>query len=102
MFKPKRKKLTVSATPETTRPEKPFVQVEGKLTEAQLEAIADGLMKLTTLYISLKEELIFKQEREKLTTTATPEKTRSEKPLVKLSEAQLEAIAAGGPETSPK
>ncbi len=37
MFKPKLKLL---ATPEKTRQEKPFVQVEGKLTEAQLEAIA--------------------------------------------------------------
>ena len=100
MFKPKRKKLTVSATPETTRLEKPFVQVEGKLTEGQLEAIADGLMKLTTLYISLKEELIFKQEREKLTNTATPAKNRPGKTFFQIEEeltkAQLEAIAAGG------
>ena len=40
MFKQKREKLTTTATPEKTRPEKPFFQVEGELTEAQLEAIA--------------------------------------------------------------
>ena len=39
MFQPKRSKLTTSITPENIRPEKPFVQAEGKLTEAQLEAI---------------------------------------------------------------
>ncbi len=39
MFTPKLKLL---ATPEKTRPAKPFVQVEGKLTEEQLEAIAGG------------------------------------------------------------
>ncbi len=40
MFKLKREKLTTTATPEKTRPEKPFFQVEGELTEAQLEVIA--------------------------------------------------------------
>ena len=35
MFKPKSEKFTATVTPE-----KPFVRVEGKLTEAQLEAIA--------------------------------------------------------------
>ncbi len=39
MFKPKLKLLT-TATPEKPSQEKPFVQVEGELTEAQLEAIA--------------------------------------------------------------
>ena len=42
MFKPKRSKFTIPVMPEKARPEKPFVQVEGKLTEAQLEAIAGG------------------------------------------------------------
>ncbi len=37
-----------------------------------------------------------KQKRSKFTTTATPEKTCPEKPLVELTEAQLEAIAGGG------
>ncbi len=36
-----------------------------------------------------------KQKRSKFTTTATPEKTCPEKPLVELTEAQLEAIAGG-------
>ena len=40
MFKPKREKLTITATAEKLRPQKPLVQVEGELTEAQLEAIA--------------------------------------------------------------
>ena len=80
MSKPKR--LAADTTPEKSRPDKPFVQVEGELTEAQLdaiagsqpsffvsgvvseaqlEAIADGLMKLTTLYTNFKEVLISKQ-----------------------------------------
>ncbi|MDJ0589127.1 MAG: hypothetical protein QNJ72_03910 [Pleurocapsa sp. MO_226.B13] len=42
MFKPKREKLTTTATPEKLRPQKPFFQVGGELTEAQLEMIAAG------------------------------------------------------------
>ena len=42
MSKQKRSKLTTSVTPKNTRQEKPFVQLEGKLTQAQLEAIAGG------------------------------------------------------------
>ena len=42
MFKPKLEKLTVTTTSEKPRQHKPFVQVEGKLTEAQLEALAAG------------------------------------------------------------
>ncbi|MDJ0589132.1 MAG: hypothetical protein QNJ72_03935 [Pleurocapsa sp. MO_226.B13] len=41
MFKQKPEKPTAT-TPEKTRQQKPFVQVEGKLTQAQLEAIAGG------------------------------------------------------------
>ena len=70
-----------------------------KLTEEQLEAIADGLMKLTTLYTSFKEELMFKQKL-KLLATTTPKKTGRQKPFVQvereLTEEQLEAIAAAG------
>ncbi len=43
---------------------------------------------------------MFKQKREKLTTTATPEKNCPEKPFVQvereLTEEQLEVIAAAG------
>ncbi len=42
-----------------------------------------------------------KPKRDKFTATATPDKTPPEKPLVELTEEQLEAIAGGGPETSP-
>ena len=42
MFKPKREKLTTTATPEKLRQQKPFVQAERELTEAQLEVIAGG------------------------------------------------------------
>ena len=42
MSKQKRSKLTASVTPEKPRQDKPFVQVEEELTEAQLEAIAAG------------------------------------------------------------
>ena len=37
-------KLLATTTPEKKRPEKPFVQAEGKLTEKQLEAIAGGAL----------------------------------------------------------
>ncbi len=43
MSKQKRK-LLATVTPEKPRQEKSFVQVEGELTEAQLEAIAGGLL----------------------------------------------------------
>ncbi len=70
-----------------------------KLTEEQLEALADGLMKLTTLYTSFKEELMFKQKL-KLLATTTPKKPGQQKPFVQvkgeLTQAQLEAVAAGG------
>ena len=42
MSKQKQAKLTATFTLEKTRPEKPFVQVEEKLTKAQLEAISGG------------------------------------------------------------
>ena len=61
----KQKSAKFTAKPDKTRPEKPLVE----LTEAQLESIADGLMKLTILYTSFKEELMSKQKREKLTNT---------------------------------
>ena len=46
MAKQKREKFTASVTPEKLRQDKPFVQVEGELTEAQLEAIAAGALSL--------------------------------------------------------
>ncbi len=58
MSKPKREKFIASVTPKNPRQDKPFVQVEEELTEAQLEAIIDGLMKLTALYTSFKEILM--------------------------------------------
>ena len=57
-------------------------------------------MKLTALYTSLKEELMSKKQREKLTARTTPEKPRPQQPFVqiegKLTQEQLEAIAGGG------
>ena len=44
MSKLKLAKLIATVTPEKKHSEKPFVQVEGKLTEAQLEAIAGGAL----------------------------------------------------------
>ena len=38
----KLEKLTTSVTQKNIRQEKPFVQVEGELTQAQLAAIAGG------------------------------------------------------------
>ena len=40
MSKQKRSKLTASVTPDRTIRPKPFVQIEGELTEEQLEAIS--------------------------------------------------------------
>ncbi len=42
MSKPKPEKLTATTTSEKSRQHKPFVQIEGELTEAQLEALAGG------------------------------------------------------------
>ena len=42
MSKPKREKFTATTTPENPHQQQPFVQVEGELNEAQLEAIAAG------------------------------------------------------------
>ncbi|MGK7875088.1 MAG: hypothetical protein AB4426_17855 [Xenococcaceae cyanobacterium] len=42
MAKQQREKFTATAIPEKPRQDKPFVQAEGELTEAQLEAITDG------------------------------------------------------------
>ena len=44
MLKQKREKFTASATPEKLSQQKTFVQVEGELTENQLEAIAAGVI----------------------------------------------------------
>ena len=38
-----REKFTATTTSEKPRPQQSFVQLEGELTEAQLEAIAGGL-----------------------------------------------------------
>ncbi|MDJ0589126.1 MAG: hypothetical protein QNJ72_03905 [Pleurocapsa sp. MO_226.B13] len=43
MFKPKREKPTATTALEKTNPQKPSIQAEGELTEAQLEAIAGGV-----------------------------------------------------------
>ena len=42
MSQQKREKLTARTKPEKPRPQQPFVQLEGKLTLKQLEAIAGG------------------------------------------------------------
>ena len=42
MSQQKRDKLTVTTLPEKTYPQQSFVQLEGKLTPEQLEAIAGG------------------------------------------------------------
>ena len=42
MSKKKREKLTVITVPEKLKPQSSFVQIEGKLTQEQLEAIAGG------------------------------------------------------------
>ena len=44
MFKQQRKQFTAHLTPEKPSQPKSFVQVEGKLTEEQLEAIAAGVI----------------------------------------------------------
>ena len=44
MLKPKRDKCNATVTSEKLRPQKPFIQIEGELTEEQLAAIAGGRM----------------------------------------------------------
>ena len=39
-------KLLARTTPEKPRHDKPFIQIEGKLTEAQLEAIAGVIIQM--------------------------------------------------------
>ena len=46
MYKQQPEKFTATVTPEKHRQEKPFVQAEGELTQAQLEAIAAGGIRL--------------------------------------------------------
>ena len=86
-----------TAIPEKLHQDKPFVQAEGELTQAQLEAIADGLMKLTILHTSFKEKLMAKQKQDKFTAGATPEKPRPQQLFIQvegeLTEEQLEAIS---------
>ncbi|MDJ0577741.1 MAG: hypothetical protein QNJ65_21600 [Xenococcaceae cyanobacterium MO_234.B1] len=59
MAKDKLEKCTANATKEKIRHDNPFVQAEGELMEAQLEALADGLMKLITLYTGFQEKLMY-------------------------------------------
>ena len=46
MFRQQREKLTATFTKEKTWQNKAFVQIEGKLTETQLEKIAAGGIRL--------------------------------------------------------
>ncbi|MGK7875093.1 MAG: hypothetical protein AB4426_17880 [Xenococcaceae cyanobacterium] len=46
MAQQKREKFTATATPKKSCQQKPFVQAEGELTEAQLEMIAGGIAKI--------------------------------------------------------
>ena len=46
MSQQKREKFTVTTKPDKIRPDKPLVQLEGKLTQTQLEAIAGGGIEL--------------------------------------------------------
>ena len=46
MSQQKREKLTTTKTPAKSCSQKPLVQIEGKLTPEQLEAIAGGGVKL--------------------------------------------------------
>ena len=75
MAQDKLKLFTTNPTTAKTRDDNPFVHTESELIEAQLEAIADGLMKLTTFYTSfIEEELISTEKLEKSIAISTPEK----------------------------
>ena len=75
MAKDKVEPFTANTTKEKTRHDSPFVQTESELIEAQLEAIAEGLMKLTTFYSSfLEEELMSTEKLAKSIAISTPEK----------------------------
>ena len=102
-----KQKLKLLATPDKTRPEKPLVQ----LTEAQLEACSGGAKQddgcppwncggnhnetmVSAAQLNLEEGKPCRAPKLKL--LATAEKTLPEKPLVELTEDQLEAYAGGG------
>lgn len=75
MAQDKREPFTANTTTAKTRHDNPFVQTESELIEAQLEAIADGLMKLTTFYTSfIEEEFLSTEKLEKSIAVSTPEK----------------------------
>ena len=101
MSKQKTDKFTATTIPDKTHPEKPFVQLEGKLTEAQLEAIAggvDGRNRCKSVTCNHNHSVV--SIKEVIMSPPPPEKTRQQKPFVQvegeLTEARLEAIAAGG------
>ena len=100
MFKQKLK-LLARTTPEKSRPQQSFVQIEGKLTEAQLEAIAggvDGRNRCKSVTCNHNQSVV--SIKEVVMSPPPPEKSRPQQPFVqiegKLTEAQLEAIAGGG------
>ena len=100
----KQKKFTVVTTPEKNRQHKPLVHIEGKLTQEQLEAIAGGAGGGSGWGGNHNENVV--SIKEIVMSPPKPEKPRLQQPLVqlegKLTEEQLEAIAGGGIETSPK
>ncbi len=100
MSRQKREKLTTTTVPEKPQPQQSFVQLEGKLTEEQLEAIAGGQgcppdecgsnHNETMVSNSILKQVIMSKPKLKL--LGTPEKPRPQQPLVQLTEEQLEAI----------
>ena len=66
MAKEKLEKFTANAAIEKTSHNHPFVQTESDLIEAQLEVLADELLKLTTFYTNfIEEEFISKEKLQK-------------------------------------
>ena len=75
MAQDKLEPFTANTTTAKTHHDNLFVQTESELIEAQLEAIADGLMKLTTFYTSfIEEEFISTEKLEKSIAISTPKK----------------------------
>ncbi len=64
MFKPKSEQCTAGVTPERSPHNQPFVQTESELIEARLEALANGMIKLTNLYTSFQVEVRRKAQLE--------------------------------------
>ena len=99
MSKQKQGKITVRTTPEKNRHDKPSVQIEGKLSEEELEAIAGGQSSPPGLanhneIMVRTQEVVMSNNSEKGSQLLQRQK-RTRQVEEELTGEQLEAIAGG-------